>query len=69
MELQEARKIIENGGNIDMTFRSVTRDGAAKATRRLRGFDTLDRPLVTFLGWQKSFIVFPHEVIELHEVL
>lgn len=45
-----------------LTFKSATRCSFRKATRKIKGFDHLGRPLVGYAGWS-DFIVMPKEII------
>lgn len=45
-----------------LTFKAATRYSFAKATRKIKGFDHLGRPLVKYAGWSE-FIVRPSEII------
>lgn len=45
-----------------LTFKAATRCSFTKATRKIRGFDHLGRPLVGYAGWS-DFIVMPREII------
>lgn len=45
-----------------LTFKAATRCSYRKATRKIKGFDHLGRPLVGYSGWS-DFIVMPKEII------
>lgn len=45
-----------------LTFKAATRCSYRKATRKIKGFDHLGRPLVGYAGWS-DFIVQPKEII------
>lgn len=45
-----------------LTFKAATRCRYRKATRKIKGFDHLGRPLVGYSGWP-DFIVMPREII------
>jgi hypothetical protein len=45
-----------------LTFKAATRYSFRKATRKITGFDSYGRPLVTYAGWS-DFIVQPHEIL------
>jgi hypothetical protein len=45
-----------------LTFKAATRCSFRKATRKIRGFDHLGRPLVGYSGWA-DFTVMPKEII------
>ena len=45
-----------------LTFKAATRYSFKKATRVIKGFDHLGRPLVGYAGWS-DFIVQPKEII------
>jgi len=45
-------------------FRAITRWGAAKATRKIKGIRPNGGVIVTFGGW-KDFYVRPGEIIEI----
>ncbi len=65
--LTEARELLEADRTVRIlvTFRAITRwSGREKNTRKLRGFDSVGRPLVYFGGWS-DFVLRPREVQEL----
>lgn len=45
-----------------LTFKAATRYSFAKATRKIKGFDPLGRPLVKYAGW-------PEFIVRLDEIL
>lgn len=45
-----------------LTFKAATRCSYRKATRKIKGFDHIGRPLVGYAGWS-DFIVQPREII------
>ncbi len=47
-----------------LTFRSATRCSDRRATRKIRGFDELGRPMVGYAGWS-DFVVMPKEIISI----
>ncbi len=49
-----------------LTFKAATRASYRKATRKIRGFDELGRPLVGYSGWD-NFIVRLDEIISVEK--
>jgi len=68
--LVQARELLEADPQVRIlvTFRAITRwSGREKHERKLRGFDSVGRPLVYFGGWS-DFVLRPREVVELRLV-
>jgi hypothetical protein len=49
-----------------VTFKSPTRDGCRKATRKVTGFDSVGRALVAYRGY-RDFVVKDSEIISVSD--